>query len=126
MDRIQRAFFVSPFVGLASTEVILSVYARHWPTGIFTIAGTCIAYPIMLVLGIPAFMLLKRFHEIGFWSCLSISTICALIGWVALCALFSLPLGVHKQAGFFLAFATASGAASGVTFWSIAFQSRQT
>jgi hypothetical protein len=125
--RVAKAFAFAPLAGLCAGAIASSVVFLFGGLGGFSyaslvmFAGVFIAYPLALVLGIPVFLVLRRFSIHSLQPYLLVGVLLGAIGWVVA----SSP--VPNSAFYFRAvgegvFALVSGLVGSATFWAMAVQ----
>ena len=118
MLRIAIGFLLSPLLGvLIATAIVLELHGRldSW-WWIYLYTGYFLAYPSALVLGIPAYLVVRRFTAVRWWHAAIGGALCAVPAWLMFGqAAYS---DVREAAeAFNLMLMGVSGLISGVLFW---------
>jgi hypothetical protein len=82
MLRAVIGFVVAPFIGVALSTLILlrgDLYTGWW---IYLLAGSAIAYVSALVLGLPAYLVMKRITSLAWWQIAIAGGLCGLPYWL--------------------------------------------
>jgi hypothetical protein len=122
MRRIVEAVIAAPLLGVAAGTVASIPFLFIGFTdlgGLFlgALVGAVVALLISVVLGVPAFLLLRRLHVSSHWPFVALGVIFAMIGWGVAS---SPPTGIYWRLAHEGVFAIVSGVAGSLAFWYIA------
>jgi len=129
--RMVTAALTAPAVGavlaFVSTVVLLDLAAELGPRGImrffgdFMMYGSAIAYLIGALVGIPAYLTLRRRDRLGFRSVVLVAALCGVLAFLPVLRVLTGSAGAF---GATLALGAVSGACAGAWFWLVAFGRR--
>jgi nitrate/nitrite transporter NarK len=88
MPRLILAFLVAPLLGLCGGA--LTTWLLFFPSKAVTllyipfmiIGGAFVTYPLLLVVAVPAFLLLRRSHVTALWVYVALGALLGLVGWI--------------------------------------------
>jgi len=88
MLRIAFAFLAAPLVGLVGGALTAGLLSELGDLGglgyawLLVLGGAFFAYPSVLIVGVPLFLVLRRFRLLSLWAFLAIGALFGLIGWI--------------------------------------------
>ena len=125
MLRLIAAFLIAPLVGLLGgalfTWLVFSFgdYRSLVYAGLMVIAGGFFSYPFVLLVGIPFFLLLRRFRMGSLSVFLAIGVLFGIIGWLVASSPVSGPQFCWRAVSEAV-FGIVAGILGSATFWRIA------
>jgi hypothetical protein len=119
MLRTMTGFVVAPFIGVAlSTLLVLGPRTTYEAWLVYVVVGSLIAYASVLLLGLPAYLVMKRTTKLKWWQIGLAGGLCGLPYWLIseypFTTTYFQDQGMKDLVLYFVA-----GAIAGLTFWMV-------
>jgi hypothetical protein len=122
MQRFFIAFLIAPMIGVIAGDIVCAV-AFNWGVGLFTLFGAMAAYPVVFLIGIPVFFMLRSFDLLRLPIVLIAGLVLAFVGWSLVLWPLSGP-SFDLHASTYGVFAAVAGLTGTLTFWALSMTGR--
>jgi hypothetical protein len=122
MQRVFMALLIAPMVGVVAGDIVCAV-AFSWGVGLFTLFGAMAAYPVVLVIGIPIFFILRSLGLLRLPVVMVAGVVLAVAGWSLVLWPLSGP-SFDLHAATYGVFAVVAGLTGSLTFWALGMAGR--